>query len=90
MLNDFGVSATYTAEGESAVTITVIFDMPYVGVDADGRVAVESNNPFCTARTSDVSNANHAATIVISGTTYNVIGVQPDGTGFTVLELEAQ
>ena len=90
LLNDFGVSSTYTAEGEDAATITVIFDEPYVGVDPDGRVAVESKNPTCLARASDVSDANHAATIVISGTTYNVVGVQPDGTGFTELELEEQ
>lgn len=90
LLADFGVSATYTAEGESATTITVIFDEPYVGVDPDGRVAVESDNPTCLARTTDVSNANHAATIVINSTTYNVVGVQPDGTGFTTLVLEEQ
>lgn len=90
LLSDFGVSATYTADGGSPTTITVIFDKEYVGVDANGQVSVESNNPMVICKASDVSDADHAATLAISGTTYNVVGVQPDGTGFTILMLEKQ
>lgn len=90
LLADFGSSATYTPSGGSPSTITVIYDEPYLGVDPDGQVAVESKNPTCLAKTSDVSDATHGATLVISSTTYNVVGVQPDGTGITILELEEQ
>ena len=88
LLADFGVSATYTPDGGSPSPITVIFDKPYVGVDAAGEVVVESTNPTCLCRTSDVSDADHAATIEVDSVTYNVVGVQPDGTGFTILELQ--
>ena len=90
LLADFGVTATYTAEGAGAVSITVIYDEPYLGVDPDGAVVVESKNPTCLAKTTDVSAANHAATLVIASVTYNVVGVQHDGTGVTILELEQQ
>lgn len=90
LLSDFGVTATYTADGESPTSITVIFDKTYLGVDAGGEVTVESNNPVALCRTSDVSDADHAATLVINSVTYNVVGVQPDGTGLTHLELEKQ
>jgi hypothetical protein len=88
LLADFGVTGSYTADGESAVSITVIFDKPYIGVGENGEVVVEQSNPTCLCRASDVSNADHAATIVIESVTYNVVGVQPDGTGFTILELQ--
>ncbi len=88
LLADFGVSATYTPDGGSPASITVIFDKPYLGVGENGEVVVESTNPTCICRTIDVSDADHAATIVIDSVTYNVVGVQPDGTGFTILELQ--
>ena len=90
LLKDFGVLAAYTADGANPVNIMVVFDEPYIGLDAGGQVTVESQTPTALCRSSDVSNADHAATIVISGTTYNVVGVQPDGTGFTILALEKQ
>ena len=90
LLKDFGILSAYTADGEDPINITVIFDEPYIGLDANGQVSVESQTPTVLCRASDVSNATHAASIVISGITYNVVGVQPDGTGFTMLALERQ
>lgn len=88
LLADFGENATYTPDGGSPASIMVIFDKPYVGVDTNGEVVVESTRPTATCKTSDVSDADHAATLAISGTTYNVVNVQPDGDGLTVLELQ--
>lgn len=88
MLSDFGVSATYTADGGSPSSIKVLFDKPYVGVSQGGEVLVESANPTAFCKTSDVSDADHAATLEVSGVTYNVVGVQPDAEGMTLLELE--
>jgi hypothetical protein len=88
MLSDFGVPGTYTPDGGSPTEITVLFDKPYIGVGSGGEVVVESSNPTAYCKTTDVSDADHAATLVINSTTYNVVGVQPDGDGLTLLELQ--
>ena len=93
--DDFAVEATYTAAGESAATINVLFDVPFDSVPLDtGEVNVESNTPTCLCQTTDVSAAAHGDVIVISSTTYHVVGVQADsGSGYqgtTLLVLEEQ
>ena len=93
--DDFGTSATYTPDGGSASTITVLFDKPFNSIPMDsGEVDVESNTPTCLCQTTDVSAAAHGDVIVISSTTYHVVGVQADsGSGYqgtTLLVLEEQ
>ena len=92
---DFAVAATYTATGESAATINVLFDVPFDSVPLDtGEVNVESNTPTALCQTTDVSAAAHGDVIVINSTTYHVVGVQADsGSGYqgtTLLVLEEQ
>jgi hypothetical protein len=92
---DFGTSATYTPDGGSASTISVLFDMPFNSVPMEtGEVDVESNTPTALCKTSDVSSAAHGDVIVISSTTYHIVGVQADsGSGYqgtTLLVLEKQ
>ena len=92
---DFAVAATYTATGESGATINVLFDVPFDSVPLDtGEVNVESNTPTALCQTTDVSAAAHGDVIVISSTTYHVVGVQADsGSGYqgtTLLVLEEQ
>jgi len=92
---DFAVAATYTATGEDAATINVLFDAPFNSVPLDtGEVNVESNTPTALCQTSDVSAAAHGDVIVINSTTYHVVGVQADsGSGYqgtTLLVLEQQ
>ena len=95
LTDDFGVAATYTAAGESAATINVLFDAPFNSIPLDsGDVDVESNTPTALCQTTDVSAAAHGDVIVISSTTYHVVGVQADsGSGYqgtTLLVLEEQ
>jgi hypothetical protein len=92
---DFGASATYTPSGGSASTITVLFDKPFNSIPLDtGEVDIESNTPTALCKTSDVSSAGHGDVIVISSTTYHIVGVQADsGSGYqgtTLLVLEKQ
>jgi len=92
---DFAVAATYTATGESAATINVLFDAPFNSVPLDtGERDIESNTPTALCQTSDVSAAAHGDVIVINSTTYHVVGVQADsGSGYqgtTLLVLEEQ
>lgn len=51
---------------------------------------IEGGAPVFICREADVSSAEHGTTLVRSGTTYAVVGMQPDGTGLVALILEAQ
>ena len=88
MLEDFGLEATYTPNGGSPTLIPVIFDKEYIGVDATGEVVVESRHPKAIALSSDVSNADHEATLEIDSVTYNIVGAHSDAQGMTELILE--
>lgn len=81
---DFAVSAIY-----NGVSVDVIFDSVYFE-ESTGLVGFQGSAPMATALTSDVPNAAHGDTLVISSVTYKVVGVEPDGTGITVLRLEKQ
>jgi hypothetical protein len=88
---NFGVVASYTpAGGSSASEINVIFDSGYFAVGLDAVVPIESGQLRAVARTADLPNVSHGATLVIAGVTYKVRGNQPDGTGMTTLVLEQQ
>ncbi len=87
--DDFGQSATYTASGGSPATITIIFDNEFFLSTIVGS-GYENTNPTALCKTTDVSTATNGATLVTDSVTYYVIGVQPDGTGFTKLILSTQ
>ena len=80
---DFGTDAELKPQGGSASTFKAIFDARFVVV-VNG---VESSSPVATCRTSDVKDAAHGDEMYINETTYNIIGIEPDGTGITVLIL---
>jgi hypothetical protein len=77
-LTDFAVQALVRGR-----TINVIFDEQYV--DALG---VESSQPAATCSSADVDDVEQDDMITISGREFRIIGVQPDGTGVTVLRLQ--
>lgn len=79
--NEFATSITYNSN-----VIKGIFDDAYKGINmATGEI--ESTDPQVVVKTSDVSDIEHGNNLVISSTTYYVIGIQPDGTGLTTLIL---
>jgi hypothetical protein len=78
--NGFAVNATLAGGG----VVPVIFDRAYVGLLGG---MVETSGPQAMAKTADVSTVAQGSTLVILGTTYTVTGVEPDGTGITVLQL---
>lgn len=88
--DDFAVAATYTPAGGAAATVNGNFDSAYADVELGGAGAVEGEQLRFVCRTADVSSARHGDTLAISGTTYIVRGVRPDGTGMTTLWLEEQ
>jgi hypothetical protein len=80
-LRDFGEPAIINGK-----EVTVIFDNEFkmaVPMGAD----VESSSPTAIAMSSDVDGVAHGDSVEIYGTTFGVVGIKPDGTGFTVLVL---
>ncbi len=84
-----GETATITING-SGSSISVIFNNEYFGIAPDIGVEIESTSPVVTGRSSDMTNVENGDTITISGVTYNIVNVQPDGQGITQLILETQ
>lgn len=80
---DFGTAAVYSGSG---ATINGILDADYD--EAMGRV--QASTPLFACATADVANATHGQTLTVGATVYKIVGVEPDGTGMTVLRLEKQ
>jgi hypothetical protein len=88
--DDFAVTASYTPQGGSSTNVLGIYDQEYLELDSGGSVAFAINQPRFQCATASVSSAAEGDTMVISGVSYRVTVVQPDGTGVTTLVLEKQ
>jgi len=75
---DFGETATL-----GGLPVTVIFDKDFIA-----SLEIESSNPVVLMDEADAAAVAHGAAVVIRSVNYTVIGIHPDGTGMTVLELE--
>lgn len=80
-VEDFGSAALYNG----TTTVNGIFDREYLEA-LDG---VAGSGPAFTCRTADVPSAANGDTLAIASVTYTVRGVESDGTGVTLLRLEA-
>jgi len=79
--DDFGVSFA----PDLAAPFQVIFDKAYLSALSQ----LESSGPMALARDADISTAQIAqgSQGTIAGAAYEVVGLQPDGTGLTLLQL---
>lgn len=66
------------------VEVDGIFERPYIDTQE-----VAGYQPTLTCKTVDVEDVSEDDTVVIEDANYRVSGMQPDGTGITVLTLEA-
>lgn len=62
--------------------VPVIFDEQYIDV-----IGVESGQPAATCESAMVEDVEQDDELQLNGRTFRIIGVQPDGTGVTVLRL---
>jgi hypothetical protein len=83
--DDFGVDALY----KGTTTVQGIFDKQYFEAQA-AFAGVHSSQPTFLGKASDFEDAAHGDTLLINSVNYKVVGVEPDGTGFTLLRLETQ
>ncbi|PCJ17482.1 MAG: hypothetical protein COB02_13765 [Candidatus Cloacimonadota bacterium] len=86
-IDDFAKTVSYTKQGQSAISIKVIFDKSYFEID-QGQVGIESNQASIDVKSSDIPSIRHEDSFVIDSITYLVRGIHPDGTGLTTLILE--
>lgn len=84
-LADFGTDATWSGGG----TVRGIFDSGFQAAQLGLDVGIEGARYTYLVPTADMPGVAHGHTLVIGGTTYTVRGVQPDGTGWTLLVLHA-
>ena len=78
---DFAVAAAL-----NGVSVTGIFDNGY----AEPFGEVEGRQPTFLLPTASAPSVAHGQSLVIGAATYKVRGVEPDGTGVTLLKLELQ
>ncbi len=78
-LVDFGVPCTI-----GGVAHFGIFDKQYV--EAYGIVA--GNQPVLLVKDAAVASASEGTAVVINAVTYSIAGMEPDGTGMTLVRLE--
>lgn len=78
---EFAVDVLY-----NAATIQGIFDDEFTS-GADDGVGVETTVAQVLVKTSDVASAAQGETMTINTVDYNIIGIQPDGTGLTLILL---
>jgi hypothetical protein len=86
--NANGSAATITIDG-SGSSIDVIFNKEFFEIPGN-EVGVQSSQPVFYCRSSDVTNVEQGDTIQVDSITYNIVSVEPDNTGVTVLIGETQ
>ena len=92
-LDEFAVPAVYdgyvvSAGGRTAVskTVNVIFDNS-IQVVNPVTAGVELTAPQAMIQAADVPNVQRGDTLTINAVVYQIIGIQPDGTGLLTLIL---
>lgn len=76
--SDFGEAAVFGAQ-----TVQGIFDTP-----SATALDVYGTQPVFTAPTASLAGVAAGTSATVRGVVYTVVGVEPDGTGVTLLRLE--
>lgn len=81
-----GSVATVSIDGSDS-SIKVIINKEYFAIPGES-VDVTGFQPMVHCRTQDITGIDTDDTIAVGGVTYNIIEIQDDGTGVTVLILQ--
>ena len=73
--DEFGLAASYTVTGGSAVRVNGVFDEGHVAVDVGGQVQVANVAPQFQCAMSDVSSAEKCDAITVNSLVYAVARV---------------
>lgn len=81
------VFAWETDDGaEESITCRGIFDNSFVDSNI-GETVLDTTAPRLTCVASDVASVPREAFVTVRGKTYSVTQIQPDGTGFSIVQL---
>jgi hypothetical protein len=75
-------------EDEETMTksLTGIFDDSFIDA-ATGETVLDTTQPRITCKEADAEGIPREAMMTIRGKAYSVTRIQPDGTGFTIIQL---
>lgn len=79
--DELAVTATYAGVSWPGILENEYYEVP-------GEIGVESSQPLFLCAAADVPTGIRGKTITVSGISYTVRGLRPDGTGITILVLE--
>lgn len=84
---DFAEDEEIVFEWETgSATLKGIFDDSFVDAQT-GETVLDTTQPRITCKVSDAAGIPREAMTTIRGTAYSVTQVQPDGTGFAIIQL---
>lgn len=88
--DEFGVDATYAKAGGGSAVLSGILDEPHLAVDL-GNGSISDANPTFFCRSADIpsgaAGGDSGDTLTISGDTFDVVDLEPDGQGMTRIRL---
>ncbi len=89
--DEFAVSVKVHPRTDKEATVSIIFDEEYFDISV-GEVGHSGSQPMALMSSTDVvNNSIDVNTIIeINSADYKVVEPQPDGTGLTMLIMEAQ
>lgn len=79
-------------DDDFAITATII-GLPVVGIMSEEYVQVnfvESKKPVFDCKEEDIYGVTHGSSLIAGDDAYQVVGIQPDGSGMVKLILELQ
>lgn len=75
-----------SGDDEMTVTVRAIFDNSFVDANI-GETVLDTTAPRLTCVASEVASVPREALCIVRGKTYSVTQIQPDGTGFAIVQL---
>ena len=81
--SDFDEDVTWTPAGGSATTIPAIYDRISEVTDIGEMLQREGVAAMIDVATAHIPGIAHGDVMIVRGSTYRVVGIEPDGTGRT-------
>ena len=84
---EFAVSATFTPAGGASRPVGGIFDRISELTDIGELISADGVAAMFNVYSGDIADAALGDSMTVQGNTYRVVGLEPDGTGRTVMIL---
>lgn len=87
--DDFGVPVVIDLQDGGTRELVGIFDDPFLNAQL-GEYEPDTSQPRVTAKTSDLAGVRRGDIATVHGREYDVMAVEPDGTGMAVMRMAAR